>query len=141
MCTSGIPDDLEVTDTLAADVLKGQMETAPTSIQPQLRANLGNYLGVVSTSNQFNDCFIYFNADWILAAQANALVVGSQARILYSDLEGRIECAGRVHWLNCYSFISTLTTFLINVVRMNTAVREGRIKAPVVIGRDHHDVC
>ena len=67
-----------------------------TEVLPQLRANL----------------------DWITSAMENNLVVGSAARILYADTEGRIECA----------------------VRMNRAVASGLLKAPVVIGRDHHDV-
>ena len=56
--------------------------------------------------------------NWIRDANKNKLTVGSQARILYSDTDGRIECA----------------------VRMNRAIREGQIKSPIVIGRDHHDV-
>jgi len=58
------------------------------------------------------------NLRWIQQADDNAMVVGSQARILYSDTIGRLECA----------------------IRMNRAVRNGDLKAPVVIGRDHHDV-
>jgi urocanate hydratase len=91
-----------VTDNIAANVLLDQIEeqeglkSRKSEILPQLRANLA----------------------WILSARENKLVVGSQARILYSDLEGRISCA----------------------VRMNDAVRDGRLSAPVVIGRDHHDV-
>lgn len=97
VCSSGDISELEYTDRIAADVLKEQMADPNNSnVIPQLRANL----------------------DWIETAMANRLVVGSKARILYSDLDGRIECA----------------------VRMNKAVANGSIKAPIVIGRDHHDV-
>lgn len=97
VCTSGDMEELKATDAIAADVLREQMEDpANTTVIPQLRANL----------------------DWIESAIENKLVVGSKARILYSDTEGRIECA----------------------VRMNKAVRDGVLSAPVVIGRDHHDV-
>eukprot|EP00602_Paraphysomonas_sp_CaronLab_P002809 CAMPEP_0185026986 /NCGR_PEP_ID=MMETSP1103-20130426/11725_1 /TAXON_ID=36769 /ORGANISM="Paraphysomonas bandaiensis, Strain Caron Lab Isolate" /LENGTH=1078 /DNA_ID=CAMNT_0027560787 /DNA_START=248 /DNA_END=3484 /DNA_ORIENTATION=- len=97
VCTSGDMDDLKATDAIAANVLQSQLDDPINSkVQPQLKANL----------------------DWIQAAMQNKLVVGSKARILYSDLEGRIECA----------------------VRMNDAVGKGVLKAPVVIGRDHHDV-
>jgi urocanate hydratase len=58
------------------------------------------------------------NLDWIQTAMRNRLVVGSKARILYSDLDGRIECA----------------------VRMNRLVASGAVSSPIVIGRDHHDV-
>lgn len=97
VCTSGDINELQITDTIAAQVLQDQMnEKVNANITPQLRANL----------------------DWITSAMENNLVVGSKARILYSDLEGRIECA----------------------VRMNRAIAEGLIKSPIVIGRDHHDV-
>lgn len=96
VCTSADPADLAVTDAIAREVLQEQLDGGDPQIAAQLRANI----------------------DWIRGAGENRLVVGSQARILYSDLEGRRECA----------------------VRMNRAVAEGRLHAPVVIGRDHHDV-
>ena len=97
MCTSGDSVELEATDRIAEGVLLEQMsDTGNKGVMSQLQANL----------------------DWIQTATANDLVVGSAARILYSDTEGRVECA----------------------VRMNRAVATGLLKAPVVIGRDHHDV-
>lgn len=102
VCTSGLASELDLTDKIAASVLQDQITEQKfkfgdsSEILPQLEANLV----------------------WILSAKQNKLVVGSQARILYSDLDGRIECA----------------------VRMNRAVRDGSLTAPVVIGRDHHDV-
>eukprot|EP00605_Chrysophyceae_sp_TOSAG23-4_P002061 GSChrysophyteH1.ASY1.ANO1.2282.1 assembled CDS len=97
VCTSGDASDLAHTDALAADVLKEQIAMPANShILPQLQSNLR----------------------WIEQAGKNKLVVGSKARILYSDTVGRIECA----------------------VRMNRAVASGQLSAPVVIGRDHHDV-
>jgi urocanate hydratase len=97
VCTSGDINDLSLTDSIAAMVLKDQMnDVMNVNILSQLRANY----------------------DWITSAMENQLVVGSKARILYSDLEGRIECA----------------------IRMNQAIAKGLIKDPIVIGRDHHDV-
>lgn len=96
VCTSGNPDDLATTDAIAAEVIKKMLTTAPEEIKQQLSDNLR----------------------WIESAQENALVVGSQARILYADSEGRIEIAKA----------------------FNKAIKEGRIAAPVVLGRDHHDV-
>lgn len=96
VCTSSKPEDLEYTDKLAADVLEEIMETAPQQIKSQLADNI----------------------HWIKEAGKNRLVVGSQARILYADSEGRIKIA----------------------LAMNKAIREGKISAPVVLGRDHHDV-
>jgi urocanate hydratase len=98
VCTSGDPADLAVTDQLAEDVLSEQLADVAVNanVLPQLESNLR----------------------WIREAGQNQLVVGSQARILYADTIGRIECA----------------------VRMNKAVAEGRLSAPVVVGRDHHDV-
>jgi urocanate hydratase len=97
VCTSGEPNDLQITDTIASEVLRDQMsDPANGKIHSQLTANY----------------------EWITSAMENKLVVGSQARILYSDLEGRIECA----------------------VRMNHAIRDKKILSPIVIGRDHHDV-
>ncbi len=95
-CTSCDAHDLEVTDQLAADVLSNMLETATDDIHGQLADNL----------------------HWIREAGRNKLVVGSQARILYADSEGRIRIA----------------------LEFNKAIREGRISAPVVLGRDHHDV-
>ena len=96
VCTSGRPEDLEVTDRLAAEVLEDMCRTAPGSIRGQLEDNL----------------------HWIREAGRNRLVVGSQARILYADCEGRTRIA----------------------LAFNDAIADGRISAPVVLGRDHHDV-
>lgn len=96
VCTSGRPEDLAETDRLAAAVLEELRDTAPASIRGQLEDNL----------------------HWIREAGRNRLVVGSQARILYADCEGRTRIAEA----------------------FNRAIREGRISAPVVLGRDHHDV-
>ncbi len=96
VCTSSRAEDLAVTDALAVEVLEEILRTAPVEIQPQLRDNI----------------------HWIKEAAANKLVVGSQARILYADAEGRIKIA----------------------LAMNEAIREGRVSAPIVLGRDHHDV-
>ncbi|MCR4852984.1 MAG: urocanate hydratase [Prevotella sp.] len=96
VCTSGDPSDLATTDRLAAEVLEGMMQTAPSDIHGQLADNL----------------------HWIKEAGRNHLVVGSQARILYADCEGRTKIAQA----------------------FNDAIRRGELKAPVVLGRDHHDV-
>ncbi|MCD4679034.1 MAG: urocanate hydratase [Bacteroidales bacterium] len=96
VCTSSKAKDLHITDTIAAEVLEEMMKTAATEIQQQLSDNIR----------------------WIKAAEENKLVVGSQARILYADAEGRIKIAAA----------------------FNRAIKEGRISAPVVLGRDHHDV-
>ncbi len=96
VCTSGKPEDLALTDEIATDVLEKIMETAPDEIQSQMADNIA----------------------WIKGAQQNHLVVGSQARILYADAEGRIKIASA----------------------FNQAIRNGRISAPIVLGRDHHDV-
>ena len=95
-CTSCLPSDLELTDLLATEVLTELMEKATDDIHGQLADNL----------------------HWIREAGRNKLVVGSQARILYADSEGRIRIA----------------------LAFNKAIREGRISAPIVLGRDHHDV-
>ncbi len=95
VCASGKQDDLDYTDQLATEVLETILNTAPEEIHPQLKDNVS----------------------WIKSAKANKLVVGSKARILYADAEGRIKIAE--------SF--------------NRAVKEGKI-GPVVLGRDHHDV-
>ena len=96
VCTSGKPEDLETTDSLAAEVLDEIRKTAPDDIRGQLDDNI----------------------HWIREAGRNRLVVGSQARILYADCEGRVKIAEA----------------------FNRAIAEGRITAPVVLGRDHHDV-
>jgi urocanate hydratase len=96
ICTSGDPADLRETDRIAGDVLDEQARTAPATIRQQILDNLR----------------------WIRTAEANRLVVGSQARILYADAEGRTRIA----------------------LAMNDAIRRGRVSAPVVLGRDHHDV-
>ncbi len=96
VCTSGNPKDLEISDKIAQEVLEEIYEHAPERIKNQL----------------------YDNIHWIREAGKNKLVVGSQARILYADAEGRIEIARR----------------------FNHAIKEGIISAPIVLGRDHHDV-
>jgi urocanate hydratase len=96
VCTSGNPGDLKITDQLACEVMQEIKEEAPAEIQQQLQDNIV----------------------WIKEAAANKLVVGSQARILYADAEGRAKIA----------------------LRFNEAVNSGRLTAPVVLGRDHHDV-
>ncbi len=96
VCTSGKPEDLEKTDKIAAQVMRKTAETAPEEIQSQMHDNI----------------------KWIEEAGKNKLVVGSQARILYADCEGRIKIAKA----------------------FNDAVKSGEISAPVVLGRDHHDV-
>ncbi|MFA5849688.1 MAG: urocanate hydratase [Bacteroidales bacterium] len=96
VCTSSNPKDLEITDAIAVEVLEEIMKSAPDEIVTQLADNI----------------------HWIKEAGTNKLVVGSQARILYADAEGRIKIA----------------------LAMNYAVRDGRVSAPVVLGRDHHDV-
>jgi len=96
VCTSGDAADLRITDKIAGDVLEEMLATATADIQQQLNDNLL----------------------WIRAAEKNKLVVGSQARILYADCEGRTRIA---------------TAF-------NKAIKEGKISAAVVLGRDHHDV-
>ena len=96
VCTSGNPDDLDITDKIASDVMEELMQQAPEDIRSQMADNI----------------------NWIKGARANKLVVGSQARILYADASGRIKIAAE----------------------FNKAIKEGRISAPVVLGRDHHDV-
>jgi len=96
VCTSAKPEDLAMTDRLAEEVLTEIYKTAPEEIKQQLNDNIV----------------------WIKDAMQNNLVVGSQARILYADSEGRIKVAQAI----------------------NKAIREGKISAPVVLGRDHHDV-
>ncbi len=96
VCTSGRPEDLELTDRLAAEALEEIRRTAPDEIRGQLDDNI----------------------HWIREAGRNRLVVGSQARILYADCEGRTKIA----------------------LAFNRAIADGRLSAPVVLGRDHHDV-
>ncbi len=94
--TSGKPEDLAVTDRIAAEVLEEIRRTAPADICGQLDDNI----------------------HWIKEAGPNHLVVGSQARILYADAEGRAKIA----------------------LAFNDAIARGELSAPVVLGRDHHDV-
>jgi len=96
VCTSGKAEDLEKTDKTAAKVLKEIMSSSPAEIQQQMQDNI----------------------KWIEEAGKNKMVVGSQARILYADAEGRIKIAKA----------------------FNEAVKSGKLSAPVVLGRDHHDV-
>jgi urocanate hydratase len=96
VCTSGKAADLSVSDALASRILGEQAASAPAETRQQL---LDNKL-------------------WIEQAEANEMVVGSQARILYADASGRIAIASA----------------------FNDAIAEGKISAPIVLGRDHHDV-
>ena len=96
VCMSQDPGDLAKTDALAVKVLRECAATAPASIKGQMLDNVR----------------------WIEEAGRNHLVVGSQARILYADCEGRTKIA----------------------LAFNDAIRSGEIKAPIVLGRDHHDV-
>lgn len=96
VCTSGNPEDLSITDKIACEVLEKIRQNSPQEIQQQMADNIR----------------------WIQGAKENKLVVGSQARILYADAEGRIKIAEA----------------------FNNAIKEGKISAPVVLGRDHHDV-
>lgn len=96
VCTSARAEDLDKTDQLAIAVLENLMKKAPKEIQQQLADNI----------------------HWIKEAKENQLVVGSQARILYADAQGRIQIAAA----------------------FNQAIKKGEISAPVVLGRDHHDV-
>jgi urocanate hydratase len=96
VCTSGLDADLDVSDAIAAEVIEEMLLRAPDDIRGQLSDNLL----------------------WVRQAKSNKLVVGSKARILYADADGRIAIARR----------------------LNDAIAEGRISAPIVLGRDHHDV-
>ena len=96
VCSSGDPKDLAKTDEIAARVLEEIKAHSPKEIQQQMDDNIR----------------------WIKAAMENHLVVGSQARILYADAEGRIKIAEA----------------------FNKAIAAGEISAPVILGRDHHDV-
>ena len=95
VCTSGKPEDLDTTDKIAATVLQNIMENSPEEIQLQMQDNI----------------------IWIKNAKKNKMVVGSQARILYADAEGRLKIAEA----------------------FNNAIAAGKI-GPIVLGRDHHDV-
>jgi urocanate hydratase len=95
VCASGKPEDLEKTDDIACAVLEQMMQESPAEIQQQMADNI----------------------QWIKGAQENKLVVGSQARILYADAEGRMRIAAA----------------------FNEAIAKGEI-GPVILGRDHHDV-
>lgn len=96
VCCSNDPADLKITDSIAAEILVELMQDSPDQIRQQMADNI----------------------HWIKEAAGNNLVVGSQARILYADAEGRAAIADA----------------------FNNAVASGKITAPVVIGRDHHDV-
>ncbi|MCK4638315.1 MAG: urocanate hydratase, partial [Bacteroidales bacterium] len=96
VCTSGKPEDLDITDKIAMNVLEEISKNAPPEIIQQLKDNIR----------------------WIREAKENNLVVGSQARILYADCEGRTKIARA----------------------FNKAIKNSEISAPVVLGRDHHDV-
>ncbi|AZA99069.1 urocanate hydratase [Chryseobacterium joostei] len=95
VCASGNPEDLQKTDNIACTVLEEMIKNSPEEIQQQMKDNI----------------------QWIKGAQENKLVVGSQARILYADAEGRMKIAEA----------------------FNKAIKNGEI-GPVVLGRDHHDV-
>ncbi|MEM6771050.1 MAG: urocanate hydratase, partial [Bacteroidota bacterium] len=95
VCTSGKPEDLRLTDNIALATLQGILRSAPPEIAQQLQDNI----------------------TWIEEAESHQLVVGSQARILYADAEGRLAIA----------------------LAFNQAIAEGKLD-PVVLGRDHHDV-
>ena len=96
VCSSGDSTDLKKSDEIACVVLEALILKAPVEIKQQMRDNI----------------------QWIKGAQENNLVVGSQARILYADSEGRIEIAKA----------------------FNKAIKKGEISAPIILGRDHHDV-
>jgi urocanate hydratase len=96
VCASGDPSDLDSTDSIAMQVLENLALESPPEIMQQMRDNIR----------------------WIREAKQNKLVVGSQARILYADCEGRTQIA----------------------LAFNEAIKAGKLKGPVVLGRDHHDV-
>ena len=96
VCTSCKPEDLAVTDRIATEVQEEILRTAPDEIANQIKDNI----------------------HWVREANKNRLVVGSQARILYADSEGRTRIAEA----------------------FNNAIKRGEISAPIVLGRDHHDV-
>lgn len=96
VCASGDPSDLDITDQIAMEVLEKLALESPAEIMQQMHDNIR----------------------WIREAKQNKLVVGSQARILYADCDGRTRIAAA----------------------FNEAIRQGKLKGPVVLGRDHHDV-
>ena len=96
VCTSGKSEDLQKSDQIAMRIMEEIKRDAPKEIQQQMQDNI----------------------TWIEQAEENKLVVGSQARILYADAEGRTKIAEA----------------------FNSAIRSGEIEAPIVLGRDHHDV-
>ena len=96
VCSSGLESDLAITDAIATEVMETLAINAPNEIQQQLSDNI----------------------HWIKAARQNRLVVGSQARILYANAEGRVKIAKA----------------------FNEAIKNGTITKPVILGRDHHDV-
>ena len=96
VCTSGKPEDLKITDDIACEILEELMKSSPKEIQQQMADNI----------------------QWIKGAQENKMVVGSQARILYADAEGRSRIAEA----------------------FNHAVASEKLSAPINLGRDHHDV-
>lgn len=96
VCASGKPADLDTTDEIACQVLEEMMKSAPSEIRQQMQDNI----------------------TWIKGAKENQMVVGSQARILYADAEGRMRIAAA----------------------FNDAIADGRLSGPVILGRDHHDV-
>ncbi|MFZ4547040.1 MAG: urocanate hydratase [Bacteroidales bacterium] len=96
VCASGDPSDLDTTDTIAMKVLENLALESPPEIMQQMRDNIR----------------------WIREAKQNKLVVGSQARILYADCEGRTQIA----------------------LAFNEAIKAGKLNGPIVLGRDHHDV-
>tara|TARA_B100000900_G_C20599916_1_gene725043 strand:+ start:80 stop:2083 length:2004 start_codon:yes stop_codon:yes gene_type:complete len=96
VCTSNDPNDLNISDQIALDVLNKLLAEAPKEIKLQLNDNI----------------------NWIKSARNNNMVVGSQARILYADADGRTKIAQA----------------------FNDAILKGKISAPIVLGRDHHDV-
>ena len=96
VCASGLDEDLAVTDAIAAQVMRTIMDDSPPEIRQQMADNI----------------------KWIDEANQNQMVVGSKARILYADSEGRIKIAEA----------------------FNQAVSTGKLKGPIILGRDHHDV-
>ena len=96
VCSSNSATDLQITDRIATEVLENIMSTSPEEIKLQMNDNI----------------------NWIKAAGENKLVVGSEARILYADAEGRMKIAEA----------------------FNNAIASGELSAPVILGRDHHDV-
>jgi urocanate hydratase len=96
VCTSNLESDLHITDEIAAQVIFDLSKNSAEIVQ-----------------KQYNDNYL-----WIKQADSHKLVVGSQARILYSDANGRVSIA----------------------LAFNNAIKDGKLKGPIVISRDHHDV-